>query len=77
MNKKQENMEELLTQMMGKRVAIACGTSNVIRGEVTAVQSGILQLKDKDDKVAYIALEKISVVWEVSENEGRAGFIGK
>jgi len=68
-------MEELLTQMMGKRVAISCGTSNIIRGEVVAVQSGILQLKDKDEKIAFVALEKIAVVWEVSENEGRAGFI--
>lgn len=68
-------MEELLTQLMGKRVAISCGTSHVIRGEVASVQSGILHLRDKDDKIAYVALEKVAVVWEVSENEGRAGFI--
>jgi hypothetical protein len=68
-------MEELLTQMLGKRVAVSCGTSQVIRGEVVSVQSGILNLKDKDDKTAYVALEKISVIWEVTENEGRAGFI--
>jgi hypothetical protein len=68
-------MEELLTQLMKKMVAISCGTSNVIRGEVVLVQGGILHLRDKDDKIAYISLEKISVVWEVSENESRAGFI--
>ncbi len=68
-------MEELLTQLMGKKIALTCGTSSVIRGEVAAVQSGILHLRDKDEKTAYIALEKIAVIWEVSEHEGRAGFI--
>jgi len=68
-------MEELLTQLMGKKIALTCGTGTVIRGEVVTVQSNILYLRDKDEKVAYVALEKIAVVWEVSENESRAGFI--
>lgn len=68
-------MEELLTQLMGKKIALSCGTTNIVRGEVVTVQSGVLYLRDKDDKVAYIALEKIAVIWEVNENEGRAGFI--
>ena len=68
-------MEELLTQFIGKMIALTCGTSSVIRGEVLEIKDGILHLRDKDDKTAYIALEKIAVVWEVSENEGRAGFI--
>lgn len=69
-------MEELLTQLMGKKVALSCGTSNIVRGEVVNVNSGVVYIRDKEDKVAYVALEKIAVVWEVSDSEGRAGFIG-
>lgn len=68
-------MEELLTQLMGKKVALSCGSNNIVRGEVVTVQSGVLYLRDKDDKVAYVSLEKIAVIWEVNDNEGRAGFI--
>ena len=68
-------MEELLTQLLGKKIALSCGTSTVVRGEVLKVESGVLHMKDKDDKIAFVSMEKICVVWEVSENEGRAGFI--
>ena len=68
-------MEELLTQMIGKKIALTCGTSSVIRGEVVGMGGGILSLKDKDGKTAYVSLDKVAVVWEISENEGRAGFI--
>lgn len=68
-------MEELLTQLSGKKVAISCGTSNIVRGEVVSVQNGWAQVRDKEDKIAYVALDKIAIVWEVPENEGRAGFI--
>jgi len=69
-------MEELLTQLMGKRIALSCGTSNIIRGEVVSVSGGVLYLRDKDEKVAYVALEKIAIVWEVNDNDNRAGFLG-
>jgi hypothetical protein len=68
-------MEELLTQMIGKKIALTCGTSSVIRGEAVAIGGGILSLKDKDGKTAYVSLERVAVVWEITENEGRAGFI--
>jgi hypothetical protein len=68
-------MEELLTHLMGKKIALTCGTSSVIRGEAVTIKDGILHLQDKDGKTAYVALDKIAVIWEISENEGRAGFI--
>jgi hypothetical protein len=68
-------MEELLTQMIGKKIALTCGTSSVICGEAVAINGGILSLKDKDGKTAYVSLDRVAVVWEISENEGRAGFI--
>jgi hypothetical protein len=70
-------MEEFLTQLMGKKVDVSCGTSASVRGEVVNVKDGILYLRD-DEKVAYVAVDKVAVVWEVKEvNEVRTGFTGK
>ena len=67
-------MEEFLTQMMGKKVDVSCGTGASVRGEVINVKGGILYLRD-EEKVAYVAVEKIAVVWEVKEHEIRTGFV--
>jgi hypothetical protein len=67
-------MEEFLTQMMGKKVDVSCGTGASVRGEVVNVKDGILFLRD-EEKVAYVAVEKIAVVWEVTEHEVRTGFV--
>jgi hypothetical protein len=40
------------------------------------VESGVLHLKDEEDKVCYVAIERIIVVWEArDEDERRAGFV--
>ena len=67
-------MEEFLTQMMGKKVDVSCGTGASVRGEVINVKGGILYLRD-EEKVAYVAVEKIAVIWEVKEHEIRTGFV--
>ena len=68
-------MEEFLTQLMGKKVDVACGTGAAVRGEIVNVKDGILYLRD-DEKIAYVAIEKVAVVWEVKENhEVRPGFV--
>ncbi|HRH43168.1 MAG TPA: MM0924 family protein [Pyrinomonadaceae bacterium] len=67
-------MEEFLTQLMGKKVDVSCGTGAAVRGEVVDVKNGILYLRD-DERVAYVAIEKIGVVWEVIEHEVRTGFV--
>lgn len=70
-------MEEFLTQLMGKKVDVSCGTGAAVRGEVVNVKDGILYLRD-DERVAYVAVEKVAVVWEVQEHqEVRTGFTGK
>ncbi|HLM02698.1 MAG TPA: MM0924 family protein [Pyrinomonadaceae bacterium] len=69
-------MEEFLTQLMGKRIDISCGASAIVRGDVMAVKDGILYLRDEDERVAYVAVEKISIVWEVKEHQTRPGFVG-
>lgn len=68
-------MEEFLTQMMGKKIDISCGMSAVVRGDVVAVKDGVLYLRDEDERVAYVAIEKVAVVWEVKEHQIRTGFV--
>jgi hypothetical protein len=70
-------VQEFLTQLMGKKVDVSCGTGAAVRGEIVDVKDGILYLRD-EERVAYVAIEKVSVVWEVVEHqEVRTGFTGK
>lgn len=68
-------MEEFLTQLMGKKVDISCGMSAVVRGDIVAVKEGILYLRDEEERVAYVSIEKIAIVWEVKDHDNRPGFI--
>ena len=69
-------MEELLNQLMGKKLDVTCGTNAAFRGDVIDVKSGVLYLRDEDEKVAYVSIDKIAVVYEVKEHVSRPGFIG-
>jgi hypothetical protein len=69
-------MEEFLVQLMGKKVDVSCGMSAVVRGEIVNVKDGILYLRDEEERVCYVAVDKVAVVWELKEHENRAGFIG-
>jgi hypothetical protein len=69
-------MEEFLVQLMGKKVDVSCGMSAVVRGEIVNVKDGVLYLRDEEERVCYVAVDKVAVVWEMKEHESRAGFIG-
>ena len=68
-------MEEFLKQLMGKKIDVACGGGANFGGEVVDVKGGILFLRDEDERVAYVAVDKIAVVWENKENQSRLGFV--
>ena len=68
-------MEELLRQLLGKKIDVTCGTNAAFRGDVMDVKSGVLYLRDEDDKVAYVAIDKIAVVFEITDQHSRPGFI--
>ncbi|MEJ7708866.1 MAG: MM0924 family protein [Pyrinomonadaceae bacterium] len=71
-------MNELLTKMTGRRIYISCGTTANLRGEVLSLEGGILRLKDDDDQLCYVALDKIVAIWEApDESSHRAGFVSK
>lgn len=69
-------MEEFLKQLMGKEIDVSCGTGATVRGDVVDVKEGILYLRDDQERVAYIAVDKIALIWEVQQHSSRPGFIG-
>lgn len=69
-------MEELLKSLMGKKVDISCGTNATFRGDVVDVKNGVLYLRDEEDKVAYVAVDKIAVIYECKDSGPKPGFIG-
>ncbi len=60
---------------MGKRVDVSCGASAAFRGDVIDVKNGVLFLRDENENVAYIVIEKIAVITEIKENSSRPGFV--
>ena len=70
-------MEDFLAKFIGKKLDIYCGGGSSLRGEVLKVQSGVLHLRDDDSRSCYVAIEKISVVWEARDDDHRAGFVPK
>ncbi|MDQ2746079.1 MAG: hypothetical protein M3T96_02335 [Acidobacteriota bacterium] len=69
-------MEEFLKQFNGKQIDISCGTNSTVRGDVIEVKDGILYLRDENERTAYVAVEKIAIVWEVKDQQTRPGFLG-
>ena len=68
-------MEEFLKTLMGKKIDVSCGANASFRGDVIDVKNGILFLRE-DEKVGYVAIDKIAVMCEVKEHLSRPGFVG-
>ena len=68
-------MQEFLSRMIGRKIDIFCGGASSLRGEVIKVEGGVLHLKDEDQLMCYVAIDKIAVVWEARDQEHRAGFV--
>jgi hypothetical protein len=70
-------MENFLKTLIGRRIDVFCGATSSLRGEAVKVADGVLHLKDDDDEVCYIAIEKIIAVWEKRDKERHSGFVFK
>jgi hypothetical protein len=70
-------MQEFLSTLVGRKVDIFCGGASSLRGDILQVAGGVLHLKDDEGNLCYVAIEKISVVWEARDEGNRAGFISK
>jgi hypothetical protein len=68
-------VHQLLSTMIGKKIDVYCGGGSSLRGEVMKVEDGVLHLKDNDQRMSFVNIEKIHVVWEAREDEHRAGFV--
>jgi uncharacterized protein DUF6897 len=68
-------MKEFLSKMIGKKIDAFCGGASSLRGEVIKVEDGVLHLKDDNNKMCFVAIDKIVVVWDARDEEHRAGFV--
>ncbi|KXK02864.1 MAG: hypothetical protein UZ17_ACD001001312 [Acidobacteria bacterium OLB17] len=68
-------MEELLRQLMGKKVDVACQTNVNFRGDIVDVKDGVVYLRGEDDRVAYVSIDKIAAIYEIKDPAIRPGFI--
>ncbi|MGI9055603.1 MAG: MM0924 family protein [Pyrinomonadaceae bacterium] len=68
-------MQEFLKQLMGKQIDISCGAGATVRGDVVDVKDGILYLRDEHERVAYVAVDKVAIVWECKDSLTRPGFV--
>ena len=68
-------MQELLEKMVGRKIDVYCGGASSLRGEVIKVEGGVLHLKDNDQKLVFVAVAKITVVWDARDDDHRAGFV--
>ncbi len=68
-------MTDLLSRLVGKKVDLRCGVATSIRGEIIKVEGGVVQLRESDDKICFVAIDKIVVVWEAPDEGHRAGFV--
>lgn len=70
-------MQEVLSKLIGKKVDLYCGSASSLRGEIVKVEGGVLHLNDTEQRMCYIAIDKIVAVWEAPDEEHRAGFVSK
>lgn len=68
-------MEEILRNLKGKRIDVACTAASGFTGEAVDINGGVLSLRDEDDKLIYIAVDKITFVRESHQQNIRPGFI--
>ncbi|MGI8734713.1 MAG: MM0924 family protein [Pyrinomonadaceae bacterium] len=70
-------MQELLSKLIGKKVDLYCGSASSLRGEIIKVEGGVMHLKDSEEKMCFVAIDKIVAVWEADDEGHRAGFVSK
>lgn len=68
-------MEEVILQMIGKKIDVNCAANSMFRGEVKGVKNGVLILLDEDEKTVYISIDRIAAVYECGDTHSRPGFV--
>ena len=69
-------MRAFLNGFVGKKIDVVCAGGVAVRGEVISLAEDILTLKDDEEKVCYVVIDKITVVREVDDkSHHRKGFV--
>lgn len=69
-------MKSFLSGFVGKKVDVVCTGGVAVRGQIESIEADVLVLKDDEEKLCYVAIDKITVVWETKDKSTRTGFIG-
>lgn len=70
-------MEQLLAKLIGQEIDVVCSGASSLRGQCMSAENGVLQLKDDEGEICYIAVDKIVAVWEKKEKGRHPGFVFK
>jgi hypothetical protein len=72
-------MEDFLITLIGRKIDARCGAGLNLCGEILNVENGVLHLKDEDDEVCHVAVDKIIAVWEKrdKDKDRQPGFVFK
>lgn len=70
-------MQELLSKMIDREVDVVCMGASSLRGKVMKVENGVLHIKDDEDNVCYVSIDKIVAVWEKRDTDRHPGFVFK
>ena len=70
-------MKDLLSKLIDKEVDVVCTGTSSLRGKVVKVDDDVLHLKDDDDNLCYVAIDKITAVWLKRDTNRHPGFIFK
>ena len=70
-------MRELLSKLINKEVDVVCTGTSSLRGKVVKVDGDVLHLTDDNDNVCYVAIDKITAVWEKRDKDRHPGFVFK
>ena len=63
--------------MVGREVDLVCTGTSSLRGKIVEVNDQVLQLRDNEDNVCYVAVDKIVAVWEKRDKDRHPGFVFK
>lgn len=70
-------MKELLSRMVGREVDVVCIGTSSLRGTIVEIDDDVLELKDDEDNVCFVAVDKIVAVWEKRDKDRHPGFVFK
>ena len=70
-------MRDLLSKLIDKEVDVLCTGTSSLRGRIVKIDGDVLHLKDQDENVCFVAIDKITAVWEKRDKDRHPGFIFK